>query len=233
MKPFTLICPKIFCRPPLKILKSHSPLTGETTFINAYISPPKNEQDNIRTTLSTIHRILTHHRSTTSTTYTPISNNEPLLLLISMPQPLRPLLPIADSEWEDLCLSCGGGGGAGGGWEYIDSEAQGKNEYGEYVGLERLKEVLEANEWDNGGDGDTNIEESNIEEFETELGLRHGSLSAEEEFETRVDFQGMHEAILGRGGDAGDQDDPPGGDHTQVEELESMMLRMQAIKGMF
>ncbi|KAL8722969.1 MAG: hypothetical protein Q9225_000662 [Loekoesia sp. 1 TL-2023] len=169
--------------------------------------------ENIRSTLSTIHRVLSHHRET-SNNYTPL-DNEPLLLLICMPQPLRPLLSMTNDEWEDLCLDCGG-------WEWIDSEAKGKNEFGENVGLERLKEALEANEWDAGGINADN----NIDDFETELGLRDESSTAEG-IEVETDAPGMHEAILRHGKDAGDRD--PEGDN-QVEELESMMLRMQTIK---
>lgn len=169
--------------------------------------------ENIRSTLSTIHSVLTHHQER-SNAYSAI-DSEPLLLVVGMPQPLRPVLNVTDEEWEDLCLDCGG-------WEWIDGEAKGKNEFGERVGFERLKETLEANEWD-GGDLDI---EDDIDVFETELGLRDGSKPSEG-IEVETDAPGMHEAILKHDEDGGNED--PGGDD-QIEELESMMMKMQAIK---
>lgn len=124
---------------------------------------------------------------------------------------------MSNDEWEDLCRDCGG-------WEWIDSEATGKNEFGENVGLGRLKEALEANEWDGSGGGGGDVD---ADEFEAELGLRgddEGVTPAA--IESGSDFAGMHEAILGHGGEVDAEGD------IQVEELESMMLKMQAIKGM-
>ncbi|KAL8944700.1 MAG: hypothetical protein Q9216_000268 [Gyalolechia sp. 2 TL-2023] len=177
--------------------------------------------ETIRSTLSTVHSILAHHRETPDE-YTAVDSN-PLLLVVGMSQPLRPLLSMTDHEWEDLCLDCGN-------WEWIDSEAKGKNEFGEHVGSERLKEALEANEWD-GGDIDVG---NNIDVLETELGLRDGSSLSErlseglsEGIEVETDVPEMHEAILKHYEASGNED--PGGD-VQVEELERMMLKMQAIK---
>lgn len=138
-------------------------------------------------------------------------------MIIGMPQHLRPLLNMTNDEWENLCLECGG-------WEWIDSEAKGKNEFGENVGLERLRETLEANEWD-GGNLDV---EDNMDVFETELGLRDES-PVSRAIEAETDAPGMHEAILKQDED-GNED--PGGDD-QIEELESMMLKIQAIKGVY
>ncbi|KAL8768892.1 MAG: hypothetical protein Q9209_004946 [Squamulea sp. 1 TL-2023] len=170
--------------------------------------------DNIRNALTTIHKIITHHRET-SNKYSTV-DNEPLLLVIGMPQPLRPLLEMSNDEWEDLCLDCGG-------WQWIDSEAQGRNEFGERVGVDRLKEALEANEWDG---GDLDAEEI---DFETELGLREGDNSSNDIELERDDLVGIREAILEHDGLVAENTE----DDAQVEELESMMLKLQAIKGSF
>ena len=37
------------------------------------------------------------------------------------------------------------------GFEYADFEARGRNDYGEPVGMERVKEALEPNDWDHSG----------------------------------------------------------------------------------
>ncbi|KAL8759920.1 MAG: hypothetical protein Q9184_003480 [Pyrenodesmia sp. 2 TL-2023] len=176
--------------------------------------------ESIRATLTTLHRVLSHHQQSSS--YTSTSTEEPLLLAIGMPQPLRPLLAMSDEEWEYLCRECGG-------WEWIDSEAAGKNEFGEKVGLERLQETLEVNEWGGDGGNDLDAEDDDIKDFEAQLGLRHESEGAAPAgMELGNDFEGMHEAILGLGEE--DEDDVGSEGDIQVEELENMMLKMQAIK---
>ncbi|KAL8893225.1 MAG: hypothetical protein Q9192_005474 [Flavoplaca navasiana] len=171
--------------------------------------------DDIRNTLSAIHKVIIHQQETSSDRYTTV-DNKPLLLLIGMPQPLRPLLEMSNDQWEDLGLDCGG-------WQWIDSEAKGKNEFGENLGLERLKEALEANEWD--GTGGLGADELDLEE---ELGLReHEDTEVDIELE-RDGVVGFREAILE--GHASEEEDTEG--DAQVEELESMMLKMQAIKGL-
>ncbi|PPJ57095.1 hypothetical protein CBER1_00461 [Cercospora berteroae] len=54
-------------------------------------------------------------------------------------------------EQEDLCMQYG--------FEYVDYGATGKNEYGEKVGLERLKEVLETNEWASGENDEVDLDD--------------------------------------------------------------------------
>ncbi|KAL9591253.1 MAG: hypothetical protein Q9179_007907, partial [Wetmoreana sp. 5 TL-2023] len=177
------------------------------------------KKDNVRKTLATIHAILSHHRATSSNYTAATVDTEPILLVIGMPQPLRPLLAFSNDEWEDLCQDCGG-------WEWIDSEAMGKNEFGENVGLQRLKEALEANEWD-GGKGDIDVNDS---DFEAEMALGDGKVSNAGDIEVGFDAADMHEAILGPGEGLRDK---RVADDLQVEELERLMLRMQAIKGPF
>ena len=141
-----------------------------------------------------------------------------------MPQPLRPVLQLPIEQWEDLARECGG-------WEYIDAEATGTNEFGEKVGMDRLKEALEATEWE-GGDG--GIEDEGLDEM---LGLNEGEILNTEDLEVESDGPGIREAILGQSnGKEGDGQEKPSGNlegqEGQTEELEVIMLKMQAIKGM-
>ncbi|KAL8674995.1 MAG: hypothetical protein Q9168_000589 [Polycauliona sp. 1 TL-2023] len=178
----------------------------------------------IRNTLTAIHKIITHHQEAEETSYT-TTDNDPLFLLIGMPQPLRPLLQMSNDEWEDLGLDCGG-------WQWIDSEANGKNEFGEKLGLDRLQEALEANEWDGGGD-DFDMDAAGLEE--ELLGVRregHENVLDDDIELERDDLVGLREAILGAG-DASEEGEEDNENDAQVEELESMMLKMQAIKGSF
>ncbi|KAL8998280.1 MAG: hypothetical protein Q9169_002594 [Polycauliona sp. 2 TL-2023] len=187
-------------------------------------SAPEAGEDDIRNTLTAIHKIITHHQEETSLdTYTP-SDNEPLLLIIGMPQPLRPLLEMSNDGWEDLGLDCGG-------WQWIDSEAKGKNQFGEKLGLERLQEALEANVWDGGGGGDPEVDAAGLEDA---LGVREHEHALDDLELERDDLVGLREAILGaHDASEEEEEEEDAEDDAQVQELESMMLKMQAIKGLF
>ena len=83
----------------------------------------------------------------------------------------------------------------------------------EPVGVTRIKEALEANDW--AGGGDAGLEDGDDDAFENTF--------AAEEAEMGIELFGIKGAIHG-----GEEDD----EALQVEELEQMVQRMQAIKGM-
>ncbi|KAF2103883.1 hypothetical protein NA57DRAFT_70093 [Rhizodiscina lignyota] len=145
---------------------------------------------------------------------------EVVRLAVAMPQSTTPYLEKDFEEWDEMCGEFG--------FEYVDFEAKGRNEYGEPVGIERIKEALSTNEWAAEADDD------DVEEALAELGLDedgdfNGSFAAEE-VEINMEFMGMKEAIYGEDGEpSGTVDDDQA---AQVEELERMMVRMQAVKGM-
>ena len=130
-------------------------------------------------------------------------------LAVAMPQSTTPHLDKPNEEWEELSMEYG--------FEYVDSEAKGKNEFGEAMGVQRVREALEAAEWD-GADLDFGGEDEDEEGFE-------GSFAAEEA-EMNMELFGMKGALAG--------DDEAGGDaeEREVEELEVMMRKMVAIKEM-
>ena len=173
-------------------------------------------QTQLRETLSTIHKTIVHHRET-SNNYASIENDA-ILLAIGMPQQLRPLLELTNDEWEDVCQDSGG-------WEWIDSEATGKNDFGEYTGLARLKEALEANEWDAGGEV---IDGTEAADLDAELGLGNETSSTAPGMGLENDTTEMHEAILSH--EPGNEGGNVRNDN-QIEEVESMMFKLQAIKG--
>lgn len=90
------------------------------------------------------------------------------------------------------------------------------NEFGEKVGIVRLKEALEAHEWDAGG-GDVDVDD-----LEEELGVEDGF--GAEAAEVQREMVGLKMAVRR-------EDEEDEGDEG-VEELENMMLKMQAIKDM-
>ena len=177
----------------------------------------------LRTLLSTISSVIEHHNSSSYLT------TEPVLLAVGMQQTTTPSLEIPTEEWEELCRECGS-------WEWIDGTVDGpklkqkekdRNEFGEKVGIARLQEALEANEWD-AGRGD---------ELSDDLGLDDGDLGfGEETAQMQTEMWGMQSAVReeGReeeGEEMGDEGDEDVGDK-EVQELEAMMLKMQAVRDM-
>lgn len=89
------------------------------------------------------------------------------------------------------------------------------------MGIARLREALEAYEWDSGG-GDVDVDE-----LEEELGLEDGF--GAEAAEVEREMVGLKMAVRREGG----EDEEDGEEEEEgVEELENMMLKMQAIKDM-
>ena len=127
-------------------------------------------------------------------------------LAVAMPQSTVPYLQKSGEEWEELCIEYG--------FEYVDFEAKGKNVFGEAVGIQRVREALEAGEWESGADL----------EFDGDEGF-DGTFAAEE-VEMNMELFGMKDALHGEEGE-GELDDK------DVEELEAMMRKMVAIKGAY
>lgn len=100
----------------------------------------------------------------------------------------------------------------------------------ESMGLDRLKEALEANDWDGGDpmDGAIDLEELEDSGGENDHDLGIGIDPAEMEAE----MAGMKQAIYG-GLNIEEEDatiDEDSADK-EVEQLQSMMLKMQAVRG--
>jgi len=133
-------------------------------------------------------------------------------LAVAMKQNIVPGLEKSDEEWEDSCREFS--------FEFVDGEGHGKNEFGEVVGMERVKEALEANEWESLD----NADDLNLEDGEEEVEA-FGETFAAEEAEINLEWLGVKTAISGAE-ELGEEDEKE-----QVEELERMMRKLQTIKG--
>jgi hypothetical protein len=118
-------------------------------------------------------------------------------------------------EWDGECAEYG--------FEFVDAEAKGVNEFGEKVGIERLREVLEANDWEGGAD-----EGEGLLDGDDENGF-NGSVEAEE-LEMNMELMGMKNAIHAAGDSTSNAAND--GEEVQVEELEVMMHKLQAVRGL-
>lgn len=142
---------------------------------------------------------------------------EGVRLAVAMPQSTTPYLQKEYEEWDGMCGEHG--------FEYIDFEATGRNEFGEPVGVERMKEALESNDWA-ADDMDEDVENSLEDLGIDEEGEWTGGLSMEE-MEMGRELFGLKGAVNGSElGEGPSEEDEAG----QVEELEKMMAKMHAIK---
>ncbi|KAF7871959.1 uncharacterized protein EAF02_009064 [Botrytis sinoallii] len=138
-------------------------------------------------------------------------------LAVAMPQSTTPYLEKSFDEWEELCQEHG--------FEFIDFESKGRMKP---MGLERLKEALEANEWEGGDDDGEGLDLGDFEDDgDDNKSIGFGIEAAELEME----MFGMKQAIYGESSEKTNPEEEVENEDG-VEQLEALMLRMQAVKDM-
>ncbi|QDS77449.1 hypothetical protein FKW77_006857 [Venturia effusa] len=137
-------------------------------------------------------------------------------LAVGMPQGITPHFQLDDEEWEEFCRELG--------FEYVDATTKGRNDFGEPTGVDRVKEALETTEWDGADDdfGDI-LSEDDLDGTGDNDESEWGAFSVEEA-EMNMELLGMKTAV--NGGNVGEEED----EALQVEELERMMGKLQAIR---
>jgi hypothetical protein len=99
----------------------------------------------------------------------------------------------------------------------------------ELLGVERLREALEANDWDGNDEGEINLDDLEGEEDEEDGSIGFGIDPAEMEEE----MAGMKQAIYeGSAGVDHEIENEEEGDR-EIQALQAMMLKMQAVRGKF
>ncbi|KAH6680732.1 hypothetical protein B0J14DRAFT_579261 [Halenospora varia] len=144
-------------------------------------------------------------------------------LAVAMPQSTTPWLEKSFEDWEDLCQEFG--------FEFVDFEAKGRNEYSEPMGIERLKQALETNDWagnDDDLDPTSALEELGLGEDDDDEGSLGFGIDLSEMEE---EMKGMKQAIYGGGMGLEDNENAED-DDDEVEKLQAMMLKMQAVRDM-
>lgn len=104
----------------------------------------------------------------------------------------------------------------------------------EREGMPRIKEVLETHDWSmtSSGAEDTDSEDGLEDQL---LGLSNSRGFGDEVHELEREMYGLRMAIERGGADSEDEDEKGhdnGDDELDVESMEALMMRMQAIKGM-
>ncbi|KGO69669.1 Alpha/gamma-adaptin-binding protein p34 [Penicillium italicum] len=150
-------------------------------------------------------------------------------------------VPFSIGWWEDQFFDMGLLG-----WEVVEwdpkehSEVETKNQYGELEGMPRIKEVLETHDWSIVG-GDSSFDEDNDPDMDSDddlqgqlLGLGGSRGFGDEVHELEREMFGLRMAIERGGGDGDERDDSDhdGEDEIDVESMEALMMRMQAIRDM-
>ncbi|GAB1314439.1 hypothetical protein MFIFM68171_04649 [Madurella fahalii] len=154
-------------------------------------------------------------------------------------------------EWEDWCAEWG--------MEFVYLSPKGRsreadvlrNEFGEKMGLARIREALEANDWSGGGGGggvDGALGDDDDGEEEEQGAVKGKEKQKKEEGEEdyefdpesldfgfdREDFVGLKKAIWAGGsggtGEGSKDDDEEKLDEEEVRKLERMMLKLQAVR---
>ncbi|EPS44567.1 hypothetical protein H072_1470 [Dactylellina haptotyla CBS 200.50] len=148
-------------------------------------------------------------------------------LAVAMPHSMQPQVSKSAEEWDDVTMEYG--------FEFVDFEAKGRNDYGEPVGMERLREALEANDWNapmsfglDDLDDDELDELAGDDPIDKDGNVKNGLKLEANEMEQEM--FGLHQAILGEGKDGEDDDDDD--EEFQVEQLEAAMQRLQGVKDM-
>ncbi|KAH0391538.1 hypothetical protein KCU89_g14412, partial [Aureobasidium melanogenum] len=104
---------------------------------------------------------------------------------------------------DEICLDFG--------FDYVHVDAEGKNDYGEKLGLERAKEILEANEWSALPVDD---DEDNVGDMD------------DEQAQMNAELWGMKASLL----DPDNDDDEDEGSALQIEGMERMMSQLMAVR---
>jgi hypothetical protein len=143
-----------------------------------------------------------------------------LMLAVAMPRSAASVGQpgVEQDEWEDMCLKYG--------FEYIDSSARGVNDFGENLGFERLKEALEANEWE-----DTGLTDEELDFHD--LGLEEGGSNdfSRDEAEMTAEIFGVKAALAADDLDTEEGEYmPPNQQENQVEDLDRLMGKLMAVK---
>ncbi|KAH0371264.1 hypothetical protein KCU65_g2016, partial [Aureobasidium melanogenum] len=105
---------------------------------------------------------------------------------------------------DEICLDLG--------FDYVHIDAEGKNDYGEKLGLERAEEILEANEWSAQPTEDD--DEDNIGDMD------------DEQAQMNAELWGMKASLL----DPDNDDEEDEGSALQIEGMEQMMSQLMAIR---
>ncbi|CAG7943985.1 unnamed protein product [Penicillium olsonii] len=147
---------------------------------------------------------------------------------------LGDVVPLSVGWWEDQFFDMGLLGWEVIEWDPKEGGEETRNQYGEREGMPRIKEVLETHDWSmtSAGVEDDADSEDGLEDQLLGMGSSRGF--GNEVHELEREMFGLRMAIERGGGDGDEDEDGHDDDDKEidVETMESLMMRMQAIKDM-
>ncbi|KAF7585231.1 hypothetical protein BBP40_011611 [Aspergillus hancockii] len=130
--------------------------------------------------------------------------------------------------WEDRLFDLGLMGFEVVGWDPKGGEGEERNQFGEYQGMRRIREILETHDWTSASSGGAGGADGGDELEKHLLGLDEDGFDLEVN-ELEREMVGLRFAM--ENGDD-DLDGIVGNDEMKVESMEGLMMRMKAIKDM-
>ncbi|CAD6505958.1 BgTH12-06890 [Blumeria graminis f. sp. triticale] len=140
-------------------------------------------------------------------------------LAIAMPQSNTPQLSKSFDDWEGVCQEFG--------FEFVDFEMKGLNQYMESTGVKRIKEALESNDWEGRDHLESALQFEDLDEDEENEGL---GLRVEAD-QMKIEMLGLNEAIHVVEGNLNENDNTITNHDDEVEKLQAMLLKMQSVRG--
>ncbi|KAL9080397.1 MAG: hypothetical protein Q9157_000853 [Trypethelium eluteriae] len=128
---------------------------------------------------------------------------------------VTPYLDLSFDDWDDICRDFG--------FEFIDAEATGRNEYGEQTGIARIKEALQSNDWAM----DESLDLDELEPYNENPTDEDSGFNMEGQ-EMGFEFAALKSALARDESSNDTEDDAHESD--QVDELERMMVHLQAAR---
>ncbi|KAK3680133.1 hypothetical protein LTR78_000510 [Recurvomyces mirabilis] len=143
-----------------------------------------------------------------------------VMLAVALPPLGKDNVVVKLDDWEDICIAYG--------FEFVNYAVRGRNDHGERVGLERLKEALEANEWAAADDEDGELD---LDDLDFDAGDDSGTGFGRDEAEMTAELFGMKAALSGADDFEPEAEDfPRANQENQVEALNRMMGKLLAVK---
>lgn len=175
-----------------------------------YCFDSSDEDDRVEATLTAIAEVVERHAGT---------GVEAIMLAVCVPRELSEFRKGRLEELEDVCLSHG--------FELICYGDKGTNDFGEKVGVERLREALEANEWAATAFGEEDLDVDDFDIDDDVVGV-----TDREEVEWTAELFGVKSALADGGEDLEDEEAPSSANQqaAQVDELEQMLGTLLAFK---
>lgn len=186
-------------------------------------------QINVECVLKAVYDVIAHHTDH----YARLT--EPVMSAVGMRRTAQTCLEMSIEKWENICWDCGK-------WEWIDgsigmptneSQPPLRNGYQELVGIARLRESLEANEWES-----TAVCQSDVQDYvganrmvktnDPDCGLDMEAIAMQADVDRPSEFAPHWEMEEQAASDV--DDSAEAGSEEEIRATEQLMAKLQAMR---